>query len=171
MDSDCRKNIYGFIYKITNTINGKTYIGQHIGSSFGDYWGSGVLLHKAYEKHGKFAFKREIVDFASSKKELDFMERFYIQHFHSTVPYGYNISEGGRGGFTGFSTEESRAKISRALKGRLISKEHRNKISKAKKGIPNHKQTEETKSKISRSHIGIEPWNKGKGKKNQPIYY
>ena len=51
-------NIYGFIYKITNMLNSKIYVGQHMGIDFGEYWGSGVLLSRAYKKYGKDAFKR-----------------------------------------------------------------------------------------------------------------
>lgn len=158
------KNIYGFIYKITNTKNNKIYVGQHMGADFGEYWGSGVLLNRAYEKYGRDSFKREIIQFASFKEELNFLERYYIQKLNSLVPHGYNIATGGHGGYTGEVSEESREKIRQALKGKPKSKEQRRRLSEAKKGIPTHKQTEETKKKISEAHMGIEPWNKGKGK-------
>jgi len=157
-------SVYGFIYKITNTINNKVYVGQHMGIDFSEYWGSGLLLNRAYAKYGKEAFKREIVDFASSKDELNFMECFYIQKLGSMRPYGYNIATGGKGGYTGVLTEESRQKISNAKKGRPLSIEHREKLSEAKKGIPTKRHTTETRQKMSESHMGIEPWNKGKGK-------
>ena len=136
-----------------------------MGIDFGDYWGSGTILNRAYEKYGKDAFKREIVDYASSKEELNFMECFYIQHFNSMKPNGYNIASGGRGGFTGIATEETRKKISQALKGRIRSEEHRKHLSEAHKGLQVRKHTEEEKKKISLAHMGIEPWNKGKRKK------
>ena len=151
-------NAYGFIYKITNTINGKAYVGQHKGKEFGDYWGSGLMLHRAYKKYGIEAFVREILDFASSKEELNFQE------CRTRKPNGYNIATGGRGGFTGETTEESRRKISEFLKGKPKSEEHKRNLSLAKKGKRAYLATVETRKKISASHMGIEPWNKGKGK-------
>ena len=156
-------NIYGFVYKITNTRNGKAYVGQHKGTDFGEYWGSGLMLNRAYEKYGKESFTREIVRYASSTDELNFLECYYIQFFGSKSPNGYNIASGGNGGFTGILTEESRKKISAFHKGKPKTEEHRARISKARKGLPGLKHTEETKKKISESHMGIEPWNKGKG--------
>lgn len=164
LENVINENVYGFIYKITNMANQKAYVGQHMGIDFGDYWGSGLLLNKAYKKHGKDSFKREVLDYASSKDELNFMECYYIQESNTLTPNGYNIATGGKGGFTGILTEESRKKISNAMKGRQKSEQHKANLSKAKKGIPTHKQTDETRKKISESHLGIEPWNKGKGK-------
>lgn len=157
-------DVYGFVYKITNTENGKVYVGQHMGKEFGDYWGSGLLLHKAYQKYGREKFAREIIEFAESKEELNRLECQYIKRLNSCAPKGYNIAPGGRGGYTGEPTEESRRKISRKLSGKPKSIEHRVKLSNARKGKPGHKHTEETKKKIGKSHLGIEPWNKGKGK-------
>lgn len=157
-------NIYGFIYKITNTVNGKIYVGQHKGKEFGDYWGSGLLLHRAYKKYGIDAFVREIIAFASFKDELNFMECYYIQKLNSMNPNGYNVATGGRGGYTGEITEESRRKISEFHKGKPKSEETKRKMSYAKKGRKPYVLTAETKKRISESHMGIEPWNKGKGK-------
>lgn len=46
--------MYGYVYKTTNIINGKMYIGQHKSEKFDEsYKGSGVILTKALEKYGK----------------------------------------------------------------------------------------------------------------------
>lgn len=156
--------IYGFVYKITNSINGMVYVGQHMGTDFGGYWGSGQILKKAYEKYGKDVFTREILEYAFTKQDLNSLECHYIETLNTLAPYGYNIATGGKGGYTGETTEESIKKIKAALVGKPKSLEHRLKISKAKKGKTSHPQTEETRAKISNSHIGIKPWNKGKGK-------
>jgi len=50
----------GYIYIITNTLNGKYYIGSHCGSR-GDYMGSGSALKVAQDKYGKHNFKKEVL--------------------------------------------------------------------------------------------------------------
>ena len=49
------------IYKITNTINGKIYIGKYQGNNFNNYWGSGKILKNAYKKYGRENFTKEII--------------------------------------------------------------------------------------------------------------
>lgn len=82
------------IYKITNLINNKIYIGQ---SKFLDnnYFGSGVFIKKAIKKYGKKNFKKEIIEFCK-EEELDEKERFYIKNLNS-VNEGYNFLYGGTG--------------------------------------------------------------------------
>ena len=61
----------GYIYKTTNLINGKIYIGQHKSSSFDtNYYGSGKLLIKALKKYGKENFKIELIEGCSLKVVL-----------------------------------------------------------------------------------------------------
>ena len=57
---------YKFIYKITNNINGKIYIGQHITDRLNDgYKGSGIVIEQAFKKYGKHNAK-----FKKMEKEL-----------------------------------------------------------------------------------------------------
>lgn len=52
---------YFFIYKTTNLINGKYYIGMHATNNLeDDYLGSGTYLRRSVKKHGKESFKKEI---------------------------------------------------------------------------------------------------------------
>lgn len=95
------KDPYGFIYIITNLINGKRYIGQR---KFDDkqmwkyYLGSGVALKNAKKKYGSKNFKKEIIYVAYSKQELDKVEIEYIKLFNAieSTDY-YNIAPGGEG--------------------------------------------------------------------------
>jgi hypothetical protein len=48
---------YGYIYKTTNLINGKIYIGQHKGCLSSHYIGSGKLIRWAINKYGKRNFR------------------------------------------------------------------------------------------------------------------
>lgn len=90
---------YNYIYKITNLINGKIYIGKHSTNKSGDsYMGSGRLLGKAKSKYGKDAFKKEIIAFTDNEDNLDFLERFYIKKYKSRdLTVGYNLTDGGEG--------------------------------------------------------------------------
>ena len=89
------------IYKITNTINNKIYIGQsvHIKKRWSEhksyYTDSQTPLYKAMQKYGVEYFDFEIIE-ECSIAELDEKEQYYIQEFNSLVPNGYNIQLGGQ---------------------------------------------------------------------------
>lgn len=69
---------YG-IYKITNLINGKMYIGQHVTDNLDDgYMGSGLLMRRALKKYGKDNFRKEWLMFCEDQEELDYMERVFV---------------------------------------------------------------------------------------------
>ena len=62
---------YGYIYKSTNLINNKIYIGQKKGNFNPTYFGSGTLLRRALLKHGTENFKIEFLVYAKDKEELN----------------------------------------------------------------------------------------------------
>ena len=151
----------------TNLINGKIYIGQHQGKQFDiKYFGSGDKIRYAIKKYGKNNFVVGILHKCNKNKCLEKWEKYYIDYYDSTDPkIGYNISYGGEAFMRDRrQSEEAKAKISLASKGnkyrlnKPVSKETRLKMSNSKK---NTHRTEETKNKISKSHIGIPAWNKG----------
>lgn len=95
--------MYGYIYKTTNKINNKIYIGQKKSDVFlaEKYLGSGVRLKSAIKYYGKENFSVELVDTADSLEKLNEKEIYYISYYSSTNPeIGYNISFGG-GGISG----------------------------------------------------------------------
>jgi len=91
-----------FIYKITNNINGKIYIGQTILSIFRRFKkhkrdannGSTTVFHNALRKYGNNNFTVEEIGGANSKSELNYMEIFYIHKYNSLHPNGYNLALG-----------------------------------------------------------------------------
>lgn len=87
------------IYKITNLMNDKIYIGQSTKLlsrlSAHKSENGGGLLSKAIAKYGKDNFLFEVLIYCE-KDELDSLEVKYISEYNSTVPNGYNISIGGK---------------------------------------------------------------------------
>ena len=88
------------IYKITNLINNKIYIGKDT-TSDSNYFGSGLLIKRAIEKYGIENFKKEILDETNDYEDLSIKEKYWINYLNSTdLNIGYNISKGGDGGDT-----------------------------------------------------------------------
>jgi len=88
------------IYKITNQVNSKIYIGQDKHNN-PNYLGSGKILHLAFKKYGTENFIKEIIEECESKEQLDERERYWINFYVSTDRnIGYNIALGGDGGDT-----------------------------------------------------------------------
>ena len=94
--------MYGYIYKTTNLVNGKIYIGQKKSNVFlGDkYLGSGKILKMAIEKYGKENFSVELLHESLNKLDLDAMEICYIYNYRDMGYSMYNIANGGNGGDT-----------------------------------------------------------------------
>jgi len=86
------------IYKTTNNINDKIYIGKDE-SDKKDYLGSGKLIKKAIEKYGKENFSKIIIDFADNRKDHCNKEKFWISFYRDLVGQNnmYNIADGGEG--------------------------------------------------------------------------
>ena len=157
----------GSIYKITNTVSGKAYIGQTIHDAVksriyrhlnGHSRGS-QLVKRAIKKYGKDAFTYEILHDGIIPEFLDTLEIEAIEKFNTVAPNGYNLTTGGGGGSP---SEETRRKISKSLKGKKQgphSEEHRRKIGLAHKG---KKLSHEHRKKLSEASIGRTAPNKGK---------
>lgn len=84
------------IYKTTNLVNGKIYIGQDSKNN-PEYIGSGVYFTRAIKKHGKHNFIKEILCKCTSSQEMDQKEIEFIEKFDSCNPrIGYNLAKGGK---------------------------------------------------------------------------
>lgn len=88
------------IYKTTNTVNGKIYIGKDRKNNPA-YLGSGVILSQAVRKYGKDCFRKETIEECLTEKQLDEREKYWIEFYRSCERnLGYNIAKGGTGGDT-----------------------------------------------------------------------
>ena len=129
------------IYKTTNLINGKIYIGKDSNNNE-HYIGSGTKLLKAIEKYGRSSFKKEILETCISEQELADREKYWISYYNSlNSTIGYNIAEGGFGGNTrkAYTDLEKAEYVKKNQKARLKSLKVKAAY-EAKKGIarPNH---------------------------------
>lgn len=145
------------VYKITNKITGKIYIGitnQGSGARYRHHWyesriGEPSPIHRSMAKYGEDNFTLEIIDFAETYEELKEKEKFWIKKFNSTDRnIGYNLTEGGDGTFGRTHSEETKEKIRQKALGRKISEETKKKMSEARIGKCSDKQREHLK-KIS----------------------
>lgn len=126
------------IYRITNLINGKTYIGQHKYKKLNDsYMGSGVYIKRAINKYGIESFKKEILVFNISKKEhIDLLEKTFIEserckgnQYHT----GHHHSEETKKKWSE-ERKEKNAGENNYWYGKHFSEEHKKKLSTAHKG-------------------------------------
>lgn len=145
------------VYKLTNKLNGKCYIGQTI-STLEKRWKKHCASHGisaislAINKYGSDAFSRQIIHTYDNLETLNHAEEYFIDFYNSLSPNGYNLHTGG---LNHRPSDETRLKQSISHKG----KDHAGTF---KKGVPH---SEDMKLKLSAAKKGKIPWNKGlKGK-------
>jgi len=107
------------VYRITNKLNGKFYIGKHSTDDVDDgYMGSGVAIRRAVAKHGKCNFSKEILS-THETEELAYEEESRVLEGCESDRLCYNMVAGGTGFPDGHEmTEDVRQKISQAMKGK-----------------------------------------------------
>ena len=92
--------MYYLIYKITNKLNNKIYIGAHkTKNKEDDYFGSGLLLERAVDKHSQQNFVKEILFELPTKEEMWQKEAEIVNEAFISRDDTYNIKLGGCGGF------------------------------------------------------------------------
>lgn len=170
-----------WLYKLTNKVNSKAYIGtsvhpishrisRHVYAA--RIKQNRMVIAAAIRKYGIAAFIIECIGKAKDNAELMQMEKDAISSHGTLIPRGYNISTGGGGCFGRKNSAETRRKMGAGKIGKPawnsgvktgpLSAEHCEKLAKAhkgrkawNKGIPH---TPETLAKF-KDRI---PWNKGK---------
>lgn len=156
---------YHFIYKTTNLLSGKYYIGMHSTNDLDDgYLGSGNRLRLAIRKHGKENFKREILEFIESRAELKVREFEIVNLEEIAKKDCMNLVVGGEGGnataeYTSkyqiekWKDEEYRKKMSKLLK-EYVTENHKQGKMKYD-NFTGNKHSEKTKKKMSESSKGM----------------
>lgn len=147
------------VYKTTNLLNGKVYVGKHTTDNPNDeYLGSGLALIKAIAKYGKENFVKEILGIFESEDEAYLYESSIVTLDFMKRSDTYNAKPGGRGAKSG--TEHSmydRRGENNPMFGRKHSEETRKKLSERASN-----RSEETKKKISESQQGEKHFFYGK---------
>ena len=120
------------IYKITNNLNGKSYIGQskakvrnrwhrHI---CGDKSYKNSAIHNAITKYGTNNFTFSVIDICETVEQMDYKEKMYIKQINTVAPNGYNITTGGGHGFTYSDEHKARLSIAAKNKDKSVNKKH-----------------------------------------------
>lgn len=164
--------MYYIIYKTTNLINSKIYIGMHVTKNLDDgYLGSGKVLMHAIKKYGKENFKKEILFIFDGEQDMKDKEKELVTEDFCLRDDTYNLCNGGKGGFgyinrSGISkfkgkshSEETKKKISNKMKGRrypgrkvILSEEAKRKIGDStRKRLIGTTKTPEHREKIRES--------------------
>lgn len=170
------------VYKVTNSVNGKSYTGKHQTDDLNDrYLGSGNNLKRAIKKYGIDKFQKEILFVFDNEKDMNDKEKELVV----VSEQSYNLCEGGQGGFgyinqqglnyKGFaSSTERNKKISPFVKGHKFASFGGKASVQLKRGIHNpnfirftqgflgKSHSAETRKQMSESAKGRVTWNKGK---------
>ena len=163
----------GYVYKITNTVNNKSYIGISIHEPEKDriqkhLSGHGNrIIANAVKKYGKDAFTYEILEANVFDEFLPELEVAYIANYNTIAPHGYNLTSGGEVAKT--LSDETLGKMKGEKHhyfGKSLSADHRRKISESLRGEkhPNFgkKFPAKMRRKLSKAHTGEKNHNFGK---------
>ena len=143
---------YYTIYKITNKVNNKIYIGQHKTKNLNDcYMGSGSAVERAFKKYGKENFIKQILFIFDNHCDMDNKEKELVTEEFISRYDTYNCKIGGS---AGAHSKEVTNKIAESNRGKKHSKETKQKMSESQKGRKHKPRSNESKAKISKARTG-----------------
>ena len=86
-----------YVYRITNLINQKEYVGVHTTLNLDDgYMGSGIAIMRAVKKHGANNFRKEIIQFFESESDAYDYELQIVNEEYVAREDTYNMTLGGK---------------------------------------------------------------------------
>src|ERR1035437_5232033 len=169
--------IYYLVYKLTNSVNGKIYIGCHMTKNLDDgYMGSGKRLGYAKKKYGIENFKKDILSNHETPEQMLIEEARLVNEEFLGREDVYNLTLGGKGGWK-FHNQDVKYRHLR-IKGAIVANQNesrrlassvrmknpefikkrleirRNKTGFITRGMLGKKHSEETKNKMRASHNG-----------------
>jgi hypothetical protein len=128
---------WNYVYRITNLLNHKIYIGCHQTDDLNDgYMGSGKYVIRAYEKYGIDNFIKKIIGYYPDAQSMFLAEATIVTREFINDDTNYNLAEGGRGGFKGtacYLSQERSNKISKTQLGRVMARNEHGNIIKVSK--------------------------------------
>jgi len=149
----------GFIYEWTNKINGKKYIGSHLGEQDDGYLGSGVAFKRAVKKYSIDFFERVILEIVEKEKLLE-REQYYLDLYNAASNENfYNMKQQAGGGFDFINNNSTiKEKNIARLKNQWKEKQH-------PKGMLGKKHTSDSNKRR------FEGWHKWADKMlKKPVY-
>ena len=149
---------YYIIYKITNQINGKIYIGSHKTKDLNDsYMGSGKYLKYAQTKYGIEHFTKEILFVFDNPQEMYLKEVELVNEEFIAEQNTYNIKQGGFGGWDYINSNEdlrkSKNRKARRITDEILQEKYgdnwRTKLAKIAYSAGNNKNSKEKRYKTT----------------------
>ena len=139
---------YHYIYKTTNIVNNKYYIGMHSTNNLDDgYIGSGTVLAKSIRKYGKENFVKEILEYFTDRDSLRKREGEIVNEDFVNDKMCMNVRLGGEKGNFGTSMPNR--------KSSPLSESHKANISKSCEGkAGKYEKTEEHRQKLANANLG-----------------
>ena len=177
------------IYKITNQLNNKVYIGQtrrsleqRLKEHKNDaYSGRGFYIQNAIKQYGWENFTVEVVAVTDNIDTLNELEHYYIQKYQSDV-YGYNLAPGGYSNTMDspkvkakhdaiMRSEDVRTRISNTLKKKISESGRKEEyVSNLQKGFQNYLKSAKFKEDCKNRHLSPEHLRALNDAKNKAVY-
>lgn len=158
------KFVFYTIYKTTNLLNGKIYIGKHQTKDLNDgYMGSGINITRAIKKYGVQNFEKHILFVFQTEEEMNLKEAEIVDDEFVLREDTYNICAGGKGGWGYYNKN-----FDSGMKGKKQTVKQKNTAKKTMLALHNDLYNNASKKEEwKKSLIGRNPSFKGKTHNNE----